>query len=75
MTASYLVSSQTFTGKYQMEGDKIHFLDPADEHNFIPQTVTIWQDKIILQFDKEGQPDLRFAQYFDIIDNLINKAP
>ncbi len=75
MVSSYLYGTETFTGRYQIQGDKIHFLDPTYSRDYIPSTVTIWQNKIILEFDKEGQPNLNYGKYFDIINNKFDNAP
>lgn len=74
VNASTLFTEDNFIGKYQLEGDKIIFLDKQYSNDFIPDTVTIVGDKIILKFDN-GKPVLDFATYFNIKKNEIKTTP
>jgi hypothetical protein len=75
MVVQTLFSEETFEGQYRLEGDKIIFLDRPYDNDFIPDTLTIWQDKLILTFEADGQPDLGFARYFQIQKNTIPPPP
>lgn len=66
MISSRIFSEKKFAGDYKREEDKIIFLDKAYGSSFIPDTVYIWHDKIILNHDEEGQADTSFANFFEI---------
>lgn len=67
---TWLGSSNAFTGKYRMQGNKIIFLDRPYDNEFIPDTVDIFEDKLILNGDIT-QPDTSFARYFTIHLDLL----
>ena len=71
MVARTFLSEESFEGKYKLEDDRIIFLNRPYDSDFIPDTLTIWQDKLILAFDADGQPDLSSARYFQIQKNTI----
>jgi len=60
---------ETIKGKYKIENDKIIFFDQPYDNDFIPDTITIIEDKIILKFDDKGEPVTSFATFFDILSN------
>jgi hypothetical protein len=70
-----MFSEQNFEGKYNVVNNKIIFLDKHCDNNFIPDTVTIYNDKIILGFDKGNKPITDFATYFDITQNELKNSP
>lgn len=63
---TFLGPSESFKGEYKIENDNIIFFDRPYDSDFIPDTVKIVNDKIILEFDKFGNPDTTFANYFEI---------
>ena len=67
---TWIGTFEEFTGEYQIEGNRIIFLDKPYESNFIPDTVDIYNDKIILNGDI-SEPDTSFARYFEIQLNLL----
>ena len=71
MESSNLFSEKIYKGNYQLIDDKIIFKDKRDDNNFVPDTVSIIGDKIIIRFDKNGKPITDFARYFDIKRNEI----
>ncbi|HTG66334.1 MAG TPA: hypothetical protein VL859_08170 [Flavobacterium sp.] len=73
MVSSNLFSEKIYKGNYQLIDDKIIFKDKRYDNNFIPDTVSIIGDKIIIRFDKSGNPITDFATYFDIKRNEIKK--
>ena len=75
VNASTLFTDEKFTGHYQIIGNKIIFKNKHYSNDFIPDTVQIIGDKIILHFDKSGKPITNFATYFDIRENKIKNAP
>jgi hypothetical protein len=75
LVAVSLFSEETFKGKYKLEGNQIIFLDRPYNNDFIPNTLTIWQDKVVIGYNGVGEPDLGFAHYFQIQKNRINNAP
>lgn len=68
-----IFSDQKFKGKYKLINDKIIFLDKPYDNDFIPDTMTILKDKIILRFKNNGEPVIDFATYFDIEQNNLRK--
>jgi hypothetical protein len=72
LASTSLFYSETFTGKYKTDGNRIIFLNKPYEDDFVPDTVFIVGDKIILKFDKDGLPMTNFATYFDIEKNNLN---
>jgi len=75
MNLSTPFTDETYTGYYEMKNNKIIFKDKHYDNEFIPDTITIIEDKIILKFDEEGKPVTEFASYFDIKKNRIKNAP
>ena len=61
-----LFSNDEFKGRYKLLGEQIIFLDKPCDSGFVPDTVSIIRDKIILHFDNSGEPIVDFATYFDI---------
>ncbi len=70
-----MFSEQNFKGNYNLVDNKIVFLDKPYDNNFMPDTVTIYNDKIILGFDKEKKPITDFGTYFDITQNELKNSP
>ena len=70
-----MFNEKTFKGKYNLANNKIIFLNKPDDNNFIPDTVTIYNDKIILGFDRENKPIIDFATYFDITQSELKNSP
>lgn len=68
-----IFSDQKFKGKYKLINDKIIFLDKPYDNDFIPDTMTILKDKLILRFKNNGEPVIDFATYFDIKQNNLRK--
>ena len=73
ISSTTIFSEEKYKGDYKISGNKIIFSDRPYQNNFIPDTVTIWKDKIILSLDKAGQPNIDFANYFDIEENHLEK--
>jgi hypothetical protein len=71
VSVATMFSSRDFNGKYKIINDKIIFLDKPYDNDFIPDTLTIRNDKIILRFDKNNNPITDFATYFDITQNQL----
>ena len=74
VSVATIFSSQNFNGKYKLIDDKIIFLDKPYDNEFIPDTLTIDKDKIILKFDKDMKPVTDFATYFDINLNKLKNS-
>ncbi|MCJ8167101.1 hypothetical protein MKJ04_19825 [Pontibacter sp. E15-1] len=75
MVSSHMFGDKEYIGKYKLIGDKLIFLDKVYDNSFIPDTVFIWNDKIILKHRENGEPEIGFASYFDIKKNTIkNKS-
>lgn len=75
MVSSTIFTQQTFKGTFQINDNKIIFNDRPYDNEFIPDTLTIIGDKIILRFDEEGNPKTDFANYFEIQKNELKNAP
>ena len=71
VSVATIFSDQHFTGKYKILNDKIIFLDKPYDNDFIPDTLTIFDDKIILRFDRNNKPITNFATYFEINQNRL----
>jgi hypothetical protein len=71
VTVNTLFSDKTFNGNYKLLKDMIVFLDRPYDNDKIPDTVTILKDKIILKFEKNGEPNTDFANYFTIRLNRL----
>ena len=69
-----MFSEEKFKGKYKVANDKIIFLGKPYSSNFIPDTVTVLNDKIILRFNNNGEPVLDYAAYFDIQQNHLTNG-
>jgi len=74
VSSATIFNDQNFKGKYKLLNDKIIFLDKPYDNNFIPDTVTINTNKIILRFDQDNQPVTDFATYFDITENHLQNS-
>jgi hypothetical protein len=73
--ASTMFSNQVFKGDYELIDNKIIFKSKRYDNDFIPDTLTIIGDKIIMRFDKSGNPVTDFATYFGIKRNEMENAP
>ncbi len=69
----YMFGDEWFKGEYELQGNKIIFHDKPYDNDFIPDTVTILDDKLILEFDESGVPNTLFASYFEIEFNALTK--
>ena len=67
-----IFSEKRFAGKYKIDNNKIIFLTRHYDSDFIPDTLTIYQKKLILKFNK-GEPVLDYATYFDIKQNRLTE--
>lgn len=67
---TWMGESEKFNGRYEIDGTRIIFLDEPYDNDFIPDTVEIYKDKIILNGDI-NKPDTSFARYFEIQLNLL----
>jgi hypothetical protein len=65
LSSQDLFSTQVYSGKYVRNNNQIIFLSRPYDNDFIPDTVNIINDKIILR-SVEGVPDTSFASYFQI---------
>ena len=65
LSSQDLFSTQVYSGKYVRSNNKIIFLSRPYDNDFIPDTVHIIDDKIILR-TINGVPDTSFASYFRI---------
>ncbi|WP_396153166.1 hypothetical protein [Flavobacterium sp.] len=74
MVSSNMFNEDVYKGNYHIIDNKIIFEDKRYSNDFIPDTLTIIDDKIILRFDVNGKPVTDFATYFDIKKNKIKKA-
>lgn len=63
---SYLGRSESISGNYVIEGNKIIFLNKPFKDRLISDTAYIVNNRIILRFDSIGKPDTTFANYFRI---------
>lgn len=75
MVSSDMFNEDVYKGNYHIVDNKIIFEDERYSNDFIPDTLTIIGDKIIVRFDKNGNPIKDFATYFDIKKNEIKNAP
>ena len=66
-----ILSEQNYKGKYKLLNNRIIFIEKDFYNVFIPDTLSIYNDKIILHFDKENKPITDFATYFDITQNKL----
>ena len=69
-----MFSKEVFTGEYNLQGEKLIFLDKHYNNDFIPDTLIIGKDKIYFQFDSTGKPLSNFAAYFTIIQNRLKNG-
>ena len=75
MVSSNMFNEDIYKGNYHIIDNKIIFEDKRYSNDFIPDTLTIIGDKIIVRFDKNGNPVTDFATYFEIKKNSIKNAP
>lgn len=59
-------SFEKFTGRYQFADDKIIFLDEPYDSDFIPDTLTVFGDKILLH-PTLTEPDTSYVRHFQVI--------
>lgn len=74
LVADNMFGSKTFKGNYDIVGNKVIFLTRPYDNDFIPDTISIVNDKIVLDFDSNGKPILGFANYFTIEENKIKRT-
>jgi hypothetical protein len=70
-----MFNNEKFKGAYQLNDNKLIFLNKHYSNDFIPDTMTIAQDKIYFQFDNTGKPLSNFAAYFTITHNQLKNGP
>ena len=75
MVSSNMFNEDTYKGNYHIIDNKIIFEDKRYTNDFIPDTLIIIGNKIIVRFDENGNPVTDFAAYFDIKKNRIINAP
>jgi hypothetical protein len=75
IVSSNMFEEKVYIGNYDLIDNKIVFKDKRYSNDFIPDTLTIIGDKIVVRFDKNGNPITHFATYFDIKRNEIKNAP
>jgi hypothetical protein len=75
LTVTTMFTQETFKGQYKLDDNKIVFLSKPYNNDFIPDTVSIIQNKIILKPDQQGQQNTDFANFLDIQYNTLNKGP
>lgn len=75
VVSSNMFNEDVYKGSYLIINNQIIFKDKRYSNDFIPDTLTIIGDKIIVRFDKNGNPITDFATYFDIKRNQIKNAP
>jgi hypothetical protein len=71
MIFTVIFSNTTYKGKYKMLGNKIVFLDKPSQNGFIPDTVLILGDKIIMSYNENGKADTGYGNYFRIFENNL----
>jgi hypothetical protein len=71
LVSEILMFTETYSGAYKISGNQIVFIDKPYNNNFIPDTIWIMNNKIVLSFDENEKANLGFAQYFDIEMNHI----
>ena len=71
MTYDYLLGHETTLGDYKLKDNKIIFLSSPGKEGFIPDTIHIVNDKLIMRFDQKGKPSMSYADYFDIEKNSL----
>ena len=69
---TWMGPAKIFKGSYKIDHENIIFLDPPYDNDFIPDTVQIIKNKIILNGDLVN-PDTTFANFFEIKINEINR--
>jgi hypothetical protein len=74
LVADHMFGSKTFKGNYDIVGNKVIFLTRPYDNDFIPDTLSIVNDKLVLEFDSSGKPILSFANYFTIEENKIKRT-
>jgi hypothetical protein len=68
----HIISDQIkFLMEYEIQNSEIIFNDKPYSNDFIPDTVFIYEDKIYLRRNKEGQPD-EFANYFQVTKSSLD---
>ena len=59
--------SEEHGGNYKIVKDKIILQNRSEKDNkFIPDTLTVYKNKLIMYYDNNGNPDTSFARYFEI---------
>lgn len=69
---TWMGPSDSFMGNYKIEGNKIIFLDRPYDNGFIPDTVLIFKDKILIK-GNEQKPDTTFANFFSVRINKLKR--
>jgi hypothetical protein len=70
---SFIGTHENFSGDYLLDSNKIIFLDRPYDSDFIPDTIYIYENKIVLNHVL-SKPDTSFASYFDIRLNNTNES-
>jgi hypothetical protein len=64
-----------FSGVCLIEEEKVFFKeDPYDINSFYPDTAFIIENKMIIRFHDNGEPDTTFASFFSITKNTFSSS-
>lgn len=67
-----LFSAEEETGKYKIQGNKIILSQRGPTHKeFVPDTLTTFDNKIVMDYDSLGKPIIGYANHFEIEQNRI----
>ncbi|MCB0823100.1 MAG: hypothetical protein KDC09_10410 [Bacteroidales bacterium] len=69
ISSTFMGHEESYSGNYKLEDDKIIFLDRPYDNDFVPDTLQILNDKLILNYYLNGEPDTSFGNFFQIIEN------
>lgn len=69
ISSTFMGNGESYIGNYKLEDNKIIFLDRPYATDFVPDTLQILDDKLILNYYSNGKPDTSFANFFQIIEN------
>lgn len=73
LTDMDLFGSDEHGGTYKIVKDKIILQNRSEKDNkYIPDTLTIDKNKVVMFFDKNGDPDTSFSRYFEIERNQLD---
>lgn len=73
VVSSSMFTAEEFSGRYELLGEKIIFLDKPFYNDFIPDTLTLWDKRIVRSYKEDGGPNMDSGECFVVTKNATTE--